>query len=321
MPDSFIPHESNYYYVLLTIYYVHKHMKDLVSLNLSGVMEKWELFASNRLPSDSGEGVILPGQDETHLVHKVRDLCRAAKVASAAKLTSKCRYEADDEIFDRLALLGPELDFTETGDTPIKRLSMERIRQRSFTMTVNPRWRERYDNRATTAPWEVYALCHHSRLMVMSLEMGDSEDGVPVNYKVEKFDELKTRLCHFLNTEGTVVPCWERAYSNARRGWLRSETTAVVASKLVDMNEKIMRLTAAGNVRAKEPTSRRAREDTSVFDETSQAGIRPGSSQQSLKSIERGPGDMVKDLHEIRDSWRYALHKIENLEAARAQQA
>lgn len=348
MPDNFVHGESNYYYVLPTIYYVHRHMTSLSLVNsLSGPVSKWELSVEERFPRDSfnfdscdrdkvvflkwyhyasqlklqQEKVIVSPQDQGQqtLEEKARDLCRGVKVASAAKLTSRRPYEADDEIFDRLALLGPELNFTEPSDTLIERLSKERITQRSFTTNLNPGWREQYDHRATTGPWEIYALCHHSRLMVMSAEMSakkDDADGTSVDYEVEKFEQLKTRLCHFLNSEGTVVPCWERAYSNASRGWLRSEATAIVAYTLVDINDKLLSQTTADEVN-RSPSRRSGRN----WDNTG-AGIRPRTSQQSLKSSEMVYREqMMGDMHEIRDSWRYALRKVDNLEVTRAQEA
>lgn len=45
----------------------------------------------------------------------------------------------------------------------------------------------------------------------------------------------------FRNAEGTLIPCWERAHAEARKGWLRSEATAVLASTLLLMNEKDMK--------------------------------------------------------------------------------
>jgi hypothetical protein len=40
------------------------------------------------------------------------------------------------------------------------------------------------------------------------------------------------------------VPCWERAYTNASRGWLRSEATAVVAYTFIDMHDHLLRLSS-----------------------------------------------------------------------------
>ncbi|KAH8904689.1 hypothetical protein BR93DRAFT_970622 [Coniochaeta sp. PMI_546] len=364
MPDNFVEGESNYYYVLPTIYYVHKHMETLFPANsLRGPVTKWELSAQERLPEDSfnfdrcdrDKVVFLkwyhyasllklhqakvdfsrqeqsqqaPPKDEVLepivlkqdvLEQKVRNLCRAAKVASSTRLTSRRPYEADDEIFDRLALLGPELKFTDTSDTLIETLSKEHIKQRSFTTNLNPGWRKQYDHRARTGPWEIYALCHHSRLMVMSVDMNAKEDdagGTPVEYEVEKFEQLKTRLCHFLNSEGTVVPCWERAYGNASRGWLRSEATAIVAYTLVNINDKLLSLTTADEMN-RSPSRR-----SSWNRENTPAGPRHRSSQQSLGSSETVYREqMMKDMNEIRDSWRYALHKVETLEGTRAQEA
>jgi hypothetical protein len=275
MPDKFVRGESNYYYVMLTIYYVDRYMEPLAGKEfIPKEVEKSELFVQERLPSDSfnfamcdkdkvvllkwyhyasllalHHSGVIKSQHPDRLAATVENLHRAAKVVSAAKLTAKSPYEANDEIFDRLALLGSELSFPQSDDMLIQSLSIARIRQRSFTTTVNPGSREHHDDRPTTAPWEVYALCHHSRLMVMSLELNCSENGTAIRDIIEKFEQLKTRLCHFLNTEGTIVPCWERAYTNASRGWLRSEATAVVAYTLMDMHDHLLRLSSTEKAR------------------------------------------------------------------------
>jgi hypothetical protein len=44
----------------------------------------------------------------------------------------------------------------------------------------------------------------------------------------ENFEEYKKKLCEFMNSETTIVLCWEREYSKGFKGWLRSEVTAVV---------------------------------------------------------------------------------------------
>jgi hypothetical protein len=34
----------------------------------------------------------------------------------------------------------------------------------------------------------------------------------------EYFEEYKTKLFEFMNSEATLVPCWEREYSKAFKG-------------------------------------------------------------------------------------------------------
>ncbi|KXX73399.1 Magnesium transport protein CorA [Madurella mycetomatis] len=138
----------------------------------------------------------------------------AARVASAMQLSSNRPYQAEDEIFDRLTLIVGELGF-KYANCNVGNIA-------AFSDGARPM------KIATSAPWEVHALCHHSRLMAFLLDP-DSGQG---SEEIETFND---RLSHFLNTEGTLVACWERAYSKASRGWLRSETTAVVASTIISV--------------------------------------------------------------------------------------
>ena len=58
-------------------------------------------------------------------------------------------------------------------------------------------------------------------------------------------ESYKRRIRSFLNAEGTLIPCWARAHTETRKGWLRSETTAVAASTLIIMLEKNMPVAAS----------------------------------------------------------------------------
>jgi hypothetical protein len=77
--------------------------------------------------------------------------------------------------------------------------------------------------------------------VVLSLEEKDSQDWRTKEHTKEEIESYKWKIYCFLNAEGTLVPCWERAHAKARKGWLRSEATAVLASTLLIMNEKDMK--------------------------------------------------------------------------------
>ncbi|GAB1319395.1 hypothetical protein MFIFM68171_09605 [Madurella fahalii] len=258
-PDTFVRGDSNYYYVMLTIWYVaqnleqtgepidrwnlvqakveelHKYLPhdnwNFQSADRSKVtLLKWYHYAS--ILSLHCQGLLpLPETwERAELEAKVARLEVAARVTSATQLSSKRPYQVEDEIFDRMTLIVDELGFNYANCNvrKIASFSVRRITQRTATRAINPGWYPSHEDHPTSAPWEVHALCHHSRLMVLSLDP-DWEQWS------EEVETIKDQLGHFLNTEGTLVACWERAYSKASRGWLRSETTAVVASTVIDL--------------------------------------------------------------------------------------
>lgn len=180
-------------------------------------------------------------EKQHHLNYKVYQHRSTAFLRSAAKLSSKIPYSASDEILDRLAFLGHELgleDINSVGST-VASLSMQRVKKREFTRTLNPGQLKPDDNGWFDGPWEVHALCHHSRLMVLSLEPDKTEDWRTIEQKAEEVKSFKTKLFHFLNSEGLLVPCWERSHIRARKGWVHSEASAVLASTLLDLYPKV----------------------------------------------------------------------------------
>jgi hypothetical protein len=194
------------------------------------------------------------GRVDDKMVSKFGILGRAAKTTSATKLSSERPYDTNDEIFDRLALIVSELGFKKldaNGPEIIESLSIKRIKQRVLGAPVNPGDRDPHENdKSISSPWEVHALCHHSQFMAMVLEM-NAEQPSPGDDEAEDFIWVQKQLCQFLDAEGTLMPCWERAYSNAKRGWLRSEATSVFASTLIDCHGKRVLTTESQNGNAK----------------------------------------------------------------------
>ncbi len=282
MPDRNVPGESNYYYVMMTIWYVWKYFKDYFKdvprwtwepiSQLAGQEEPaGVLFNSNRLPSDNWafaitdrdkvqllqwyhygslfklcEAGVLPASWRGDgLQRKVARLAKAAKIASSAKLSSQEPYVADDEIFDRLSFLSDELALEDLGPSTVgtvELLSMNRVKQRDFTRSLNPGWLPLGEEASTSGPWEIHALCHHSRLVVLTKEEKSEQDWRTPEHTRAEAAVFRQKICNFLNADCTLIPCWERAHAKARRGWLRSEATAVVASTFVIILEKTMRV-------------------------------------------------------------------------------
>jgi hypothetical protein len=280
MPDSHVPGESNYFYVMITIWYVAMSFPDwkftLREKIKDCTKQDARLFYSNRLPRENWAfgaadkdkvpllrwyhhgsvwklcecGILPETWNDAGLQSKVLRLAKAAKIASAAKLSSRQPYTAEDEIIDRLSFLSDELQLEvpkyETEKRELHKnevpengivvlLCMERLKQRDYTRSLNPGWLSNPEEGSTSGPWEIYALCHHSRLVGLNLDESDSQDWRTKEHRKGEVESYKRKICRFLNGEGTLVPCWERAHAKTRKGWLRSETTAVVGTTILAM--------------------------------------------------------------------------------------
>ena len=285
MPDCHIAGESNYFYVMITIWYVTKNFPDW-DWDWKDRMEREEwkkrprnrgeplwsefghLFDSNRLPSHNWtfrpwerdkipllkwfhHGSVLKLCDKgflpaswrgDNLESEVFQLAKAAKISAATKLASQRPYAAEDEIVDRLSFLADELGLEHLGPlntvSTVTSITIKRIRQRDFTRALNPGWRPNTEEGFTSGPWEIHALCHHSRLAVFLLDPHrDSEGWKNREHAANEAESFKRKLCRFLNGEGILIPTWERSHSKARKGWLLSEASAVVATTLLAMHE------------------------------------------------------------------------------------
>ncbi|KAJ4357329.1 uncharacterized protein N0V89_001904 [Didymosphaeria variabile] len=185
---------------------------------------------------------------QDRLPRRVHQLRNAALVASAAKYSSRSPYSANDEIVDRLAFLGYELGLEEGLDRnshTVASFARKRVKERDFTRTINPGWLPAEGDGSIDGPWEVNALCHHSRLMVVNLEydqpMAKSSDWRSEDQREEEVELYKGKLFHFINSEATLVPCWDRSHLRARKGWAHSEATSVLGSTLLDIHKQVFK--------------------------------------------------------------------------------
>jgi hypothetical protein len=238
MPDNFVPGEANYYYVMITLWYVVKnHSYEEWKKGICDPLwkkAKAKLCDGKRLPPDDCnfgtdvrdkvpllmwyyygsvlklcDGKVLPVKwREAGLKLKVSRLGKVAKVSSAAKLLSGESYVPNDEIVDRLAFLASELDLARLDGSlgTVTSLIKRRVKQRDYTRYINPGCLSPGEEGSTSGPWEVHALCHHSRLTVFILENTDIDDGRMVVENAEVFKGYKKKLCEFLNSEATIVP-------------------------------------------------------------------------------------------------------------------
>lgn len=249
MPDNFLPFEPNYYYVMITLWYL--------KVNCSEFTWKWtqrihEWKQNGRLfdllpvetatfPQEAKERVALLKWYHYGSVHELchfkmiptswnmpslhnityrlkRDALRIAN----AKLSSHRPYMAEDEIIDRLGFLAEPLGLDDPEHTigTLALVTVRRIEERDFTREINPAFLSGVNARSPSGPWEIHALCHHSRLMVANYHY-KREDGRSRDEKLDEVEKYRRKFCDFLTDESSLVPCWERTSLATRRGWLR----------------------------------------------------------------------------------------------------
>ncbi|KAI0120849.1 hypothetical protein F4776DRAFT_655713 [Hypoxylon sp. NC0597] len=203
--------QSNYYYVMITIWYVVKKcerfgftwkwvdgMKTwppedcllvhcLPSDNLlpedkereKVTFLKWYHYASILNLSTRKKRSLLPKAWQTkNLDIKVNLLERDARRAAAAKLASHQPYSAEDEILDRLGFLAEPLnaEFSKHRAGSVESLTVRRIKDRDFTRHLNPGRLPSGERGPTSGPWEVHALCYHSQLLVENYRYSRDND-------------------------------------------------------------------------------------------------------------------------------------------------
>jgi hypothetical protein len=279
MPDHCVAGESNYYYVMMTIWYVWNYFHDDDpgwTFDWAGQLRGKEgasstLLGPHRLPPDEWtfatadrdkvqllqwyhygsllklceNGVLDKLWKGPSLDAKVRRLANAAKMVSSAKLSSREPYVADDEIFDRLSFVSDELHLEKLRPTDpgvVASLSIKRVKGRDFTRILNPGWLPKNVEESTSSPWEIHALCHHSCLVALTKEEKTGQDWRTREHTHSEAEGFRKDICTFLNAEGTLIPCWERAHAKYRKGWLRSEATPVVGTTLIIILHKTMEL-------------------------------------------------------------------------------
>ncbi|KAM7197469.1 hypothetical protein V8F20_006614, partial [Naviculisporaceae sp. PSN 640] len=183
---------------------------------------------------------IIPPQGEVSV-----SMLAQARLAAKTELVRRIAsvhvdsYRADDEIADRLGFLAGELlgSQHETSRQVAQRIT-KRVEQREYTRQIGLCHPSRVTGGADDGPWETHALCHHSRLVVARRRLcaaATYEAREEAEMEVEHYRKM---FYPFLTSEASLTPCWERNNSSARRGFLRSEATAVLASTIIDIFEK-----------------------------------------------------------------------------------
>ncbi|TRX92928.1 hypothetical protein FHL15_006066 [Xylaria flabelliformis] len=212
------------------------------------ILLKWYHYGSLLSLADRGK---LPSYwRSATMKKKVYCLSNAATMACTGSTDLKSQYSVDDEIVDRLSFLAHELgmeEFDATAET-VTSASIHRVRGREFTKYLNPgisllNGRE-YSLQETSGPWEIHALCHNSRVNVLTLESEREYVKATKDYRGHETREeevivYKNKVYQFLNSEATLIPCWERSPTKMRSGWLQSEAAAVHGSTLLDIHNRI----------------------------------------------------------------------------------
>ncbi|KAI0382257.1 hypothetical protein F5Y04DRAFT_51599 [Hypomontagnella monticulosa] len=260
--------QSSYYYVMMTIWYVVKMCEPLgFTWKWVDGMKAWpgeDCLLDHCLPSDNlrpedkekekvkflkwyhyasvlnlsarKKKSLLPKfWQARNLDMKVSLLEKDARRSAAAKLSSRLPYSAEDEILDRLGFLAEPLnaEFSKHGAGSVASITARRILDRDFTRYINPGRLPSGDKGPTYGPWEVHALCYHSRLLVENHHY--SKDSYRTReQKVEDVEKFRRRISYFLNAEACVIPCWERTNTAS----FQSEATSVLATTLLGICQK-----------------------------------------------------------------------------------
>ncbi|KAI3322814.1 hypothetical protein HD806DRAFT_544829 [Xylariaceae sp. AK1471] len=269
--------QSEFYYITMTIWYVVKSFPKFKWISTSRlrnfsqedmtrscippdiqnfgavdkrriILLKWYHYGS--LISLADRGIITPSWRSAAMKKRVYSLSNAATVACTGRTASKSHYSVDDEIVDRLSFLAHELgmeEFDATAET-VTSASIQRVRGREFTKYLNPGVSllngRGYTFQETFGPWEIHALCHNSRVNMLTME-SESEyvratrDCRGSETREEEVTVYKDKVYQFLNSEATLIPCWERSPTKMRSGWLQSEAAAVHGSTLLDIHNHI----------------------------------------------------------------------------------
>jgi len=177
---------------------------------------------------------------------KIEALQNMAKTELVRRVASLQPYQADDEISDRLAFLAEEMwPDIEASEQPANRRRTakyiadritRRVEEREYTRAINLCHAGPGKGGADDSPWEVHALCHHSRLVVAH-KRACATEASPIAWEDAQLavEHYRKKFYPFLTSEASLMPCWERNNSSARRGFLRSEATAVLASTILEI--------------------------------------------------------------------------------------
>ncbi|KAG4432069.1 hypothetical protein IFR05_012449 [Cadophora sp. M221] len=264
LPEDIFAFEPNYYYAMMTLCYISKKTQQFeFAWPLASNMAHWGSVLFTRLPADKDN--FNPVLKEKVLLLKwyhygsIRELVRERLIPSSwmdgvannavyrlrgdairaakAKIPSRAGYVADEEILDRLSFLAWPLglehrDSSDFCPATLASITANRIRDRDFTREINPGFLGSNDSGSTCGPWEIHALCHHSRLMVANHAL-KRRDGRSRDEKMNEVDKYRQKLDDFITAECSVVPSLERPSLTTRQGLLRSEATSVVGATLL----------------------------------------------------------------------------------------
>lgn len=159
---------------------------------------------------------------------------QAAKTELMRKIAYAHSYRPDDEVEDRLAFLADEMWPGQAEARQMADRVTRRIEEREVTRTIELCHFDPGQQRSAEGPWELHALCHHSRFVVAAQKtyMGRRESREVTEERVEHY---RQRLYPFFTSEASLTPSWERDSSSARRGFFTSEATAIVGSTLIEI--------------------------------------------------------------------------------------
>jgi len=205
-------------------WYHHECIMKIIELVYNSGAQRLKERPSKKVLDDLDETSILVDQ-------RRRSSRQVAARSLAARIYAKTSYTSYDEECDRLVFLSMDLGIegiTEAGQClslAIRRL-LGRVRSDSLHPGILPTEREQSFPIPTSSPWELHALCHHSRMLLRKTAMPMDED---------RIDDYRRRCFMFLTSEASILPSWERSNGRTLRLWYSSEASCVIAHTLLDI--------------------------------------------------------------------------------------
>lgn len=330
--------QSNYYYVMITIWYVIKRCESY-NFKWNWINDETKIWSaedsllSNCLPPDNllpehkeRERVALlkwyhyasilnltkrqmhlpESWDKEGLNMKVNQLERDARRAAAAKLSSRHPYSAEDEIIDRLGFLAEPLnaELSRNRAGSVSSITSRRILERDYTRYLNPGNLLGGEKGPTSGPWEIHALCYHSHLLVENYQYKKNDEKTR-EQKVEDVEKYRRMISQFLNAEACLIPCWERTNITL----FQSEATSVLASTLLSICQKDFSIAEGLS-----PTSKRERSYKSMSNDPGSLSHQTSKPHEHKTKSRHGASNMdhlLARLEAVQDTRMAAIPTIQ----------
>ncbi|KAH8597407.1 hypothetical protein B0O99DRAFT_76478 [Bisporella sp. PMI_857] len=222
---------------------------------------------------------------------EIRNIAKAwqkkaeSTMASVRKNTTET-YSEQEEMIDRLVILGPELGLPSTCVAHTRR----RISERRQTTALNPgyvRFHKGVARAPITPPWELSCLNHHARLALWNEPEMDEQE-----LKTARSDSLQ-----FMTATYTFLPNWDIGFPNVASLWWDIDAAAIMCSTFLDMRTKpasVDKVSAEDD--APKPEFSQKLQPTTALTETEMMNEKEMKSVVESKPKKDSPDDTIADL-------------------------